>query len=215
MAVHYRTQGIFLKKTDRGEADQFLTLYTEEFGKLRILGKAIRKISSKLRGGAEFFYLSEIEFVQGKIHKTLTDAILIDRFLNIRRDLSKLRIAHKITEVLDELASKEEKDEHVWALLQEVFEKLNNSRLPAGRGKLEIIYYYFFWHLVSILGYRPDITGCSIGGNKVNCDIIKILKIIFRKDWRILSRLKLEAEHTGLLKSISEWYRIEIYGYKK
>lgn len=80
MFVHHRTKAIVLKKVDRKEADQLFTLYTEDFGKLTVLGRAIRKISSKLRSGIEIFYLSEIEFIQGKAYKILTDAVLIEKF---------------------------------------------------------------------------------------------------------------------------------------
>lgn len=209
MAVHYRTQGIFLKKSARGESDELFTVYTKEFGKLRILGKAIRKITSKLRSGSGLFYLSEVEFIQGKGYKTLTDSILINNFKNIRQDLIKLRNAYKIARLLDELISKEEKDEKIWKLVCDIFERLDSWRLPvqgwsASGG--EILYYYFFWHLVSILGYGPDISGCSIQKNKVNCDIIKILKVILKKDWHILSRLRLEPIHLRLLENTMEWY---------
>ena len=84
MAVHYRTQGFVLRKTDLREADQVFSIYTKDFGKLKILGKAIRKIKSKLRSGADLFYLSELEFIQGKAYKTLTDAIALNKFKNIR-----------------------------------------------------------------------------------------------------------------------------------
>ena len=200
MAVHYRTQAIFLKKSARGEADELFTVYTKDFGKLRILGKAIRKISSKLKSGADLLYLSEIEFIQGKTRKTLTDAILIDKFLDVRQDLRRLRIAYKIADILDELVIKDERDEEIWRLLGEVFEKLSSLK------KIEIIYYYFFWNLVSILGYQPDISGCFLRGKKIDCDIVKILKVILRKDWQILSRLKIEPIHQKLLKNTSEWY---------
>lgn len=197
-----------MKKSARGEADELLTVYTKDFGKLEILGKAIRKITSKLRGGAGIFYLSDIEFIQGKTYKTLTDAILIDDFKNIRQDLVKLRAIHKIAELLNGLAAKEEKDDKIWDLLNEVFTKLNNYTLVASGYWL--IYYYFFWHLVSILGYRPDISGCSIAGQKINCDIIKIIKIILKKDWQILPRLKIEPTHLKLLENISGWYNDNI-----
>ena len=204
MAIHYRTQGFFIKKADRGEADQLLTVYTKDFGKLEILGKAIRKIRSKLRAGAELFYLSEIEFIQGKAHKTLTDAILIENFPNIRKDLKKLAVAYKISETLDNLIKGQEPDKEIWDLLNETFEKLNKS------WKLEILYYYFLWNLFSILGYQPEIHNCSLHGKKINCDIIKILKVIFKKDWQILSRLKLEPLHLKLLKDVSQWYNKNI-----
>jgi len=208
MAIHYRTQGVFVKKSARGEADELFIVYTKDFGKLKILGKAIRKITSKLRGGAQLFYLSDIEFIQGKTHKTLTDAIFIDKFYNIRKDLFKLRVAYRIAKILDNLVSKEEKDGEVWELLNEVLQKLNSPILPIAG--CQLLYYYFFWNLASVLGYQPDISGCSIQGKKINCDAIKILKVILKKDWKILSRLKLEPIHQKLLKNISEWYRIKI-----
>ena len=76
-----------MKKEDRGESDRFFTVYTKEFGKLDILGKSIRKISSKLRAGMGLFSLSEIEFIQGKALKTLTDAILNEEFRNLNKNL--------------------------------------------------------------------------------------------------------------------------------
>ena len=204
MAVHYRTRGSFLKKSAKGEADELFIVYAKDFGKLKILGKAIRKIASKLRGGAELFYLSDIEFIQGRSHKTLTDAVLITNFKNIRQNLGGLRVVYKIAELLDDLAAKEEKDEQVWELLNEVFHKLDNPKLSING--CQLLYYYFFWNLISLLGYKPEINNCSIQGNVVDCDIIRILRVIFQKDWKILSRLKLETAHLKLLKDISEWY---------
>jgi len=232
MAVHYRTQGFVLKAIDRGEANQLLTIYTKEYGKLNILGKAIRKIKSKLRGGIELFSLSEIEFIQGKTNKTLTDAVLIEKFPNIKKDLAKLEIAHKVAEVMDKLIKGQEKDLGVWQLLNEVFEKLNKQ-------KPEIIYYYFFWNIVSILGYQPEIYKCSICQKKlfpglfyfslekggvacrncvrqpeqsqiVNQDFIKILRIFISRDWKILSRLKINSNSLKLLKNVSGVYLNEI-----
>lgn len=274
MAVHYRTLGFIFKKTDRGEADQLFTIFTKDFGKLEILGKAIRKIKSKLRSGAELFYFSEIEFIQGKTHKTLTDAILIEKFENIKKDLGKLKIAHKITDVVDGLVGGQEKDENIFNLLNEVFKRLNNLKLetenllktphqnsfcsfgtrqvgnqPFGESalhpeKLEIIYYYFFWNFFSILGYKPQLYNCILceekltpqglywsledGGvicedcfnkknkkkeiQKLNADVVKILRLFLKKDWKTLSRLKMEETYQKSLKLISESY---LANYKK
>lgn len=251
MFVHYRSEGLIIKKEDRGENDQLFTVYTRNFGKLEILGKAIRKISSKLRSGAEIFYLSEIEFIQGKGYKTLTDAILIEKFENLKRDLKKLRIAYKISEVLYNLIRGQEADEKIWQLLNEAFQKLNNwkpntgARLDAGP---EIIYYYFFWNFISLLGYQPGLYNCSIcqkklileklyfspreggiicqscfthqgfakqslGGSKkrkpireIKPETIKILRIILKKKWDILSKIRTKEDDLELLESVSKDY---------
>ena len=208
MAVHYRTQGFFIKKTDRGEDSRLFTVYTKNFGKLKIFGKAIRKIGSKLKSGTEIFCLSEIEFIQGKNHKTLTDAILLENFSVIRKDLKGLKIIRQITEALNDFISKEEKDGEIWCLLSEVFDKLNDPRFKINY--LELVYYYFFWNFVSILGYKPEFHDYTINKAKIDCDIIKILKVILKKDWPILARLKITPYHQKLLKIVSEWYTEKI-----
>jgi len=170
MATHYRTQGIVLKKNDRGEADQLFTIYTKDFGKLEILGKAIRKIKSKLRAGIDIFYLAEIEFIQGKAQKTLTEAFLIDKFENIRRSFKKLKIAYKISEVLDNLVFGQEPDKKIWQLLIGIFQELNNQKFFNPEFRTEglqtknylLLYHYFLWHLSSLLGYKLELYHCSL-----------------------------------------------------
>lgn len=165
MFVHYRTIGLIFKKDDRGETDQLFTIYTKDFGKLEILGKAIRKISSKLRSGAELFYLSEIEFIQGKTQKTLTDTILINKFENLREDLKRLRIAYRISEVLDSLIKGPEANEKIWQLLNEAFQRLDTTNLKPITCNL--IYHYFLWNLLSILGYELQLYNCAVCQKKL------------------------------------------------
>ena len=118
MAVHYRTQGFILKQDNLKEADQLFIIYTKDFGKLKILGRAIRKIKAKLRGNSQLFSLLELEFIQSKSYKTLTDAIVIDKFSEIHKDLEKLKITYQIGEVLDNLIKGEEADEKIWKLFE-------------------------------------------------------------------------------------------------
>jgi len=188
MFIHYRTAGFILKKVDRGEADQLLTIYTKDFGKLEILAKAVRKIFSKLKSGAEIFYLSEIEFIQGKTRKTLTDAILIEKFENLRKDLKRIKIAYKISEFLDNLISGQEPDEKIWRLLLETFNKLNTEykikdiRYPSvakgGEERMFFeykIYYYFVWNFLLILGYSPELYSCVLCQKNLSTEHIKRL----------------------------------------
>lgn len=269
MFINYRTQGFILKKINRGEADQLLTIYTRDFGRLEILARAIRKISSKLRSGAEIFYLSEIEFIQAKTHKTLTDAILIDKFDNVRSDLRKLKISHQIAEVFDKLVKGQEPDEKLWHLLKETFSRLNNwktenlapppfdsSRKVSGEtksfnfdtrtkgegvNKLEIIYYYFFWNLFSLLGYQPQLYHCALCQKKLvpeklffspkeggvichqcqksvesvrgaTAETVKILRVLLKKDWPLLSKLKIEKPDLKSLDTVTSEYYSYICG---
>ena len=237
MTVHYRMQGIIFKKEDRSEADRIFSVFTSELGRLEVVGRAIRKITSKLKKGIEIFYLSEIEFIQGKNRKTLTDTIAIEKFSNIVQDPSKLEISYKIGEVLDNFINGQEKDELVFALLKETFHKLNNQKLQIFN--IQLIYYYFLWNFLSAIGYHPEIQKCVIcrlklcqnslyfsnkdGGvicknclnpnieaEKVNSDIVKILRLILKKDWEVLSKLKIDIFSQNLFKEISDNYYYHI-----
>ncbi|MDD5145642.1 MAG: DNA repair protein RecO [Candidatus Pacebacteria bacterium] len=230
MFVHYRSQGFIFKKEDRGDADQLFLIYTKDFGKVEILGKAIRKISSKLRAGAEIFYLSEIEFIQGKTSKTLTDAIPIAKFKNIRKDLKSLKIAYRISGILESLIKGQEVDEEIWHLLIEVFRILDSSSFEG-----ELPYYYFLWNFLAILGYQLSLYDCVLCQKKItpekiyfspreggvicqNCskrvrsckevsqEIVKMIRIILKKNWKSLSRIKLTPDYMNFLEKISQNY---------
>jgi DNA repair protein RecO (recombination protein O) len=233
MFIRYRTLGFVFKKEDRGEADQIFKIFTKDFGKIEVLGKGIRKISSKLRSQIDIFYLSEIEFIQGKIHKRLTDALLIEKFKNLRKSFKRLSIAYKISEVLDGLIKGEEKDERIWNLILETFKNLDNPNLQFKICNLQ--YYYFFWNLVSILGERPELYSCCIcqkklrpgkiyfsereggticpicfqktnEGREISQNLVKILRIILEKDFDFLKRLKIKKKEFEELSKISNSY---------
>ena len=232
MFVKQRCLGFFFKKEDFGESSRVFSLLTREFGRVEILAKGIRKISSKLKSATEIFYLSEIEFVQGKIFKTLTDAVSIEKFKNLRRNLKRLATAYKISEILD-LFLKEGREPKCWNLLKEVFEGLDRENLKPEQENL--IYQYFFWNFVSLLGYKPEISECVVCRKKLkpeknffssleggivcpNCfkkemkgkaigfQELKVLRLIFEKDLGFLLKVKIKKEWLSFLRSISEEY---------
>ena len=269
MAIRYKTRAFVFKKNNINESDRVFSVFTDNFGRLDIFAKAIRKTASKLRSGIDIFFMSEIEFIQGKSKKTLTDAVIIEKFDNITQDLEKFKIANRIGEILDNFIKGEEKDENIFNLINETFIKLNNYQFSfdaSGRiprrvlSNYQLLYYYFLWNVLSLLGYRPEVEKCAScheklipynisfsskeGGiickkcltsgfkqkiypvksapqsgavsreagqfNRVNSDIVKILRIILSKDWQTLSKLKIEPSSQKLFEEISEGYYLYI-----
>lgn len=156
MFVNYKTTGIFLKKIDKGEADQLFTVYTKDFGRVIVAGRGIRKIASKLRPGTEIFNVSGIEFIQGRTVKTLTDANPLEKFKLIRSDAQKTETAQKIVGVMDSAIRGEERDDDSWQLLLKTLLFLEN----AAAKDYDVIYHHFFWNLLAGLGYRPELYHC-------------------------------------------------------
>ena len=231
MTTKYKTRAFVFKKNDKSEADRNFSVFTEDYGRLEILGRAIRKINSKLRAGIDMFYFSEIEFIEGKNNKTLTDATKIKIFDNISKNFKKIEIAYRIADTLDNFLKGQEKDHMLFGLLNELFEKLDSQQLTINNQQL--IYYYFIWNFLSLQGYGSEVYNCAScqeklnpysiyfsnkeGGvickkcldkdknaQKINSDIVKTLRIIIKKDWDTLLRLKIEQSSQQLLGKISE-----------
>ena len=137
-----KTEAVILKKADLGEVDQLLTIYSKEFGKIQVLAKGTKKLESKLRCHIEPFSHSHLILIEGKSFRIVKDAILMDQFLPVRRDLDKAKIAYKIINLVDELIVGEEKDEEIWGLLVSAFKELNVKN--------------FQDNLLKLLGYDPE-----------------------------------------------------------
>lgn len=233
MTTHYKTRAFVFKKININESDRNFSVFTDDFGRLDIYAKAIRKNASKLRSGIDIFFLSEVEFIQGKNRKTLTDAVIIEKFNNITQDLARFKVANGVVEILDNFIKGQEKDEDIFNLVKDTFTKLNNYTLyPI---PYPIIYYYFLWNMLSLLGYRPEAQKCNVcqgqidpyniyfsnklggiickkcleqdgGARKINSDIVKILRLIFKKEERIVFKLKIEPSSQELFKEVSDDY---------
>jgi DNA repair protein RecO (recombination protein O) len=233
MFTLYRTQGIVLAKKDRGEADRIFVFYTKDFGRLELLAKSERKIKSKLRAGLDIFYLSEVEFFQGKRQKTITDAILIDKFGNLRKSLEKLKVVYQISALAGKLLKGEEPENRIWRLFNEVLQKLD---LPRTEGPaVLLLYHYFLWNFLSFLGYRLDFYNCFLCHKRItlgelfinpkegglvckNCkkkvlkaesidpDLVKIIRIFYKRDLPTLGRLRIKESALKDLNSMSKKY---------
>lgn len=233
MTLHHRTTGFVFRKENILEIDRTFSIFTKDFGRIEVFAKAIRKINAKLKSNIEIFYISDIEFVQGKNKKTLIEAVLKEKFKNIEQIPEKLESAYKIANVLNSFVRGEEKDEQLWNFIIDIFQKLNTIELTTNNR--ELLYYYFIWNFISILGYTPELSICTVcreklnpytlyfsnkeggiickkcavakrDGIKITSDILKVLRLIIHKEWGILSKLKMEISSKKLLKEISDNY---------
>jgi DNA repair protein RecO (recombination protein O) len=51
----YVAEGIVLKRRNVGEADRILTVFTKKYGKIRVIAKGVRRITSRRAGHIEVF----------------------------------------------------------------------------------------------------------------------------------------------------------------
>jgi len=159
MFTHYRTESIILKRVDRGEADQLLIAYTKEFGRVEIVARSVRKVASKLRAAVEFTSVVELEFIQGKTCKTLTDAVILIPLRHLRQDSGKRAAARRFLSLVESLIKDQQEDVAVWEMIWAAITDVDAAGGKSGAA----VYHHYVWHLFTVLGWRPEFGERSAG----------------------------------------------------
>ncbi len=157
----YRTEAMVLRRMDLGEADRILTLFARGYGKTRVVAKGVRKPASRKAGHVELFMRVDVLLAQGRTLDVVSQAQMIDAFLPLREDLVRTAYASHFVELLD--AFTEERDQHddLYDLLVKGLTWLCAS------ADLRRTARYYELHLLDIVGYRPQLFECVIGGEKI------------------------------------------------
>ena len=118
---------IVLSRKNIKEFDQMISLYTREKGKVEVLAKGIKKITSKNSANLEILSLVEIEIAKGKEIDHLTKVQSIKVFKNIYADFDMIFIANYIVKISDENILSQERDVRIFDLIVSFLEFLNSA----------------------------------------------------------------------------------------
>lgn len=147
----YKVEGVILKRRNVGEADRILTIFTKEYGKLRVIAKGIRRITSRRAPHLEVFGRALIMLHRGKSLDIVTEAELVDGYGQLRKDLTLVNIGYYYCELVDALLPEKQEHRDVYAQLTHAFMILNTGGNPDIYGECE----HFAIELLRRLGFLP------------------------------------------------------------
>lgn len=126
--------GIVLKKQNYREADQIVTVWTREAGKVRVMARGLRLGKSKLAFSMQDLSLVDFEVAGKRSLPSLISAKSRKIFPKLRDDLPKTVAAFYATELMLKMTADEQPNEDAFDLLADFLEFLNSSdisRQPA------------------------------------------------------------------------------------
>jgi DNA repair protein RecO (recombination protein O) len=154
----YRTTAIILKRRDFGEADRLLTILTPRYGKLDVLAKGARKLTSAKTGHVELFTRADLLIHQGREFGIVSQAEMSAPYLRLREDLERGAYAGYCVELLDRFTTDEEGEMSMWyALLDETLARLCTDE------DVRLTVRYYEIQLLNLAGFRPELHECVIG----------------------------------------------------
>src|SRR5690606_16970724 len=111
--------GFVVRRVNLGEADRFLTLFTQNNGKIEVLAKGVRKISSKRAPHVELLNLINFQTVKSAKNHILTEVQVIDTFEDKRKTLQQCEVVFLVCELIERLCPPEAVNQELFAHVRE------------------------------------------------------------------------------------------------
>lgn len=158
-------KAIVLKKEKTREYDQWVTCYTEEFGKLKAVAKSSLKQESVQGLHLDQFNLVEFELISGNGLPIITGAQSLDAFLNIKNSVARTAAAYFFAEAIDRLTLENDQDDRLWDFLNYFLAELDALPAAGDASALLALLRRGQTDLLNLLGYLPEVDVCR-GCNK-------------------------------------------------
>jgi len=142
----YKVEAIILKRQNYSEADKILTVFSKEKGKLKVIAKGVRKITSRRAGSLELFNHLSLVVCEGKGLDSIIEVNVINSFPSWRVNLRSIGVAYYLCELVDRLTVDGQEHMAVFFVLLESL-KTNSSK------KARQIILSFEKQLLNLLGF--------------------------------------------------------------
>ncbi len=122
-----KIEGIVLRRRNLGEADRILTIFSYQKGKISVLAKGVRRITSRRGGNVELLNRSVMYLHPAKSFLILTEASVLDTYHKLKEDLILSTYAFHIIELVDKLTAENQESRILYEDLVSVLQRLSRN----------------------------------------------------------------------------------------
>ncbi|KKQ99600.1 MAG: repair protein RecO protein [Microgenomates group bacterium GW2011_GWC1_39_12] len=115
----YRVSAFILRRSNVGEADKILTIFSKKIGKFRVIAKGIRKISSRRGPHVDLFNEVSMMLHHGKTMDIVTEVATITTYRTGLSTWIRMRAAYLAVEILDKLVPEHVEHQDIYNSLHE------------------------------------------------------------------------------------------------
>lgn len=147
--MHYqKLQGIIINRRAVADADRFLTILTEDEGKLSVYARSVRSTRSRRTASLDLYNLIKFEVSERGGRRTLTHVELVDSFRADKHKLGDISRLFVLGELVDALVPEEDPHPEVYQLLLTALTHLSRFDTPEYliRFKKKLLLLLGYWH---------------------------------------------------------------------
>ncbi|TAK04980.1 DNA repair protein RecO [Patescibacteria group bacterium] len=159
MALAYATPGIVLGYRPLREADRLYSVLTPDRGKVELLARGSRKVTSKLAGSLEPLQLLAVEAVSGRQFDHVVGADRMEAHPAFAVDPSARVLALGLAGFLNAAVKPAEPDRRLFSVFRELLAAAGGEATVSERLLLRDA---FLWKVSTILGFAADPARCAV-----------------------------------------------------
>lgn len=146
------TEGIVIRRSNFGEADRILTVLTPFRGKMRVVAKGVRRITSRRAGNVELLNNVKLHIFVGIGMPILTEAESLNTYSKTKSDLILSSYGSYIAELVERLTVENQPAPEVYKLVVDILNLLesNPRQIFIRAFEVKLLNYLGFWSLNNI-----------------------------------------------------------------
>ena len=182
--MKFKTKGLVIREQNIGERDKLVWVLTESHGILRAFARGAKNIKSPKCAGTGLLSYSDLSVFEGRDSYSSDEAVSIEQFTGLHRDIEKLALAQYFCELcLNLCPSGQESAEQLRLTLNSLY------LLSAGKRPPLQIKLCFEMRLIAMTGYMPDLVMCA------GCGVYEAQEMVFVPNTGQLWCARCAAEH--------------------
>lgn len=150
----YKTEGIILRRANIGEADRLITIFSKHSGKMTVVAKGVRRITSRRSAHLELFNHCSFFLTRGKTMDYVADVQHINTFPILRKNFALVGHSYLIVELLDRFLPHHEENYAIYHHTLELLTVLDTTA-PHESDAATLLYAYKLF-LLQQLGFTTQ-----------------------------------------------------------
>ncbi|MXZ92127.1 MAG: DNA repair protein RecO [Chloroflexi bacterium] len=157
----YRAEGLTLRKASVGEADLISSLYSREHGKLEVLARGARRLTSRLMGHFEPLTLVRLSIVRGRSLDTVAEAEVINAFPAVKAEYASVARGLYVAELIDGFSAAAAANPPLFDLALQTLDAVGRASGAADDDPaVDLPLRYFDLQLLRLSGFLPELYQC-------------------------------------------------------
>ena len=202
--IFLKNKGIIISKKDIEEADRYITVFMEDYGKVSTIVKGIRKSKRRDKTAADILSLTEFQFYRKNDNIIISSFNSVKNYQNIKSDIDKINLAFYIFSILNQILVENGRNIKLYDLLEKTLDFLENSK---DERKNYLLVLFFLYNIIKEEGIsiEGDLRELEVGERPktLSKELKEILEYLFDDNLKVVienEEYKLDTIKEAILK---------------